>query len=141
MKMFTITYDRSGRIATATVQGNEITTMDDLLCIRKDGVPLATFPKQDVLHVTSNSPGDDRPAPVEELGMPVRGPLDPRAAQREDYWTRLRTALDPTPVHETGARGARRSPAAGEVRRRRVGGGVAAAGSGGSVRSTGARAR
>ena len=147
MRMFTVTYDRSGRVATATVQGTEISTTDDLLCICEDGVPLATFPKQSVLHVTSNnpgdtsnSPGDDRPAPaVDDLGMPVRSPLsEARAEGREDYWTRLRTALDPTPPRESAARVGRRAPTAGGGR---YGSGVAAAGSGDSVRSSGARAR
>ena len=149
MRMFTVTYDRSGRVATATVQGKEILTTDDLLCICEDGVPLATFPKQSVLHVTSNnpgdtsnSPGDDRPAPaVDDLGMPVRSPLsEARAEGREEYWTRLRTALDPTPPRESAARVGRRAPTAGGSRGR-YGSGVAAGGSGDSVRSSGARAR
>ncbi len=141
MRMFTVTYDRSGRVATATVQGTEISTTDDLLCICEDGVPLATFPKQSVLHVTSNSPGDDRPAPaVDDLGMPVRSPLsEARAEGREEYWTRLRTALDPTPPRESAGRVGRRAPTGGGSR-----GGygvVAGGGSGDSVRSSGARAR
>ena len=149
MRMFTVTYDRSGRVATATVQGTEISTTDDLLCICEDGVPLATFPKQSVLHVTSNnpgdasnSPGDDRPAPaVDDLGMPVRSPLsEARAEGREEYWTRLRTALDPTPPRESAARVGLRAPTAGGSRGR-YGSGVAAVGSGDSVRSSGARAR
>ena len=172
MRMFTVTYDRSGRVATATVQGTEISTTDDLLCICEDGVPLATFPKQSVLHVTSNnpgdtsnspgddrpspairmlvstssgdtsnSPGDDRPAPaVDDLGMPVRSPLsEARAEGREEYWTRLRTALDPTPPRESAARVGRRAPTAGGSRGRY--GVVATGGSGDSVRSSGARAR
>ena len=141
MRMFTVTYDRSGRVATATVQGTEISTTDDLLCICEDGVPLATFPKQSVLHVTSNSPGDDRPAPaVDDLGMPVRSPLsEARAEGREEYWTRLRTALDPTPPRESAARVGRRAPTAGGSRGRY--GVVATSGSGDSVRSSGARAR
>jgi hypothetical protein len=141
MRMFTVTYDRSGRVATATVQGTEISTTDDLLCICEDGVPLATFPKQSVLHVTSNSPGDDRPAPaVDDLGMPVRSPLsEARAEGREEYWTRLRTALDPTPPRESAARVGRRAPTAGGSRGRY--GVVAGGGSGDSVRSSGARAR
>ena len=82
MRTFTVTYKRGGRLATATIQGNEITTMDDVLCIREDGIPLATFPKQDVLHVTSNGPEDDWPALAEEaLGMPCRS--EPAAARRE----------------------------------------------------------
>ena len=142
MRMFTVTYDRSGRVATATVQGTELSTTDDLLCICEDGVPLATFPKQSVLHVTSNNPGDDRPAPaVDFLGMPVRSPLsEARAEGRQEYWTRLRTALDPTPPRESAARVGRRAPTAGGSRGR-YGSGVAAVGSGDSVRSSGARAR
>ena len=140
MRIFTITYDRRGRIATATVQGNEITTMDGFLCIREDGVPLATFPKQNVLHVTSNSLGDDPPAPaVEDLGMPVRGALDARAERRAEYWTRLRTALDPALPHETAVRTARRPPAGRGIRRRYVGG--VTVGLDDTGRSNGARAK
>ena len=139
MRLFTITYDRGGGIAVSTVQGNEIVTVDDFFCVREHGVPLATFPKQDVLHVTTNGPGADRPAPVTaDLGKPVRGPRDAHAEPR--YWRRLRTALDPTPGEirrmpaqnaraaprtapdparrETAARVARRAPAGGEIRRR-----------------------
>lgn len=132
MRMFTVTYDRSGRVATATVQGNEIATVDDLLCIREDGMPLATFPKQSVLQITSHSPDDDRPAPVEELGMPVRGPLDAHVEGREQYWTRLRNALAPAPSNGTALR---RAPAGGEVRRPN------AADAADSVRSSAFRAR
>lgn len=133
MRMFTVTYDRSGRVATATVQGNEIATVDDLLCIREDGIPLATFPKQSVLQITSHSPDDDRPAPVEELGMPVRGPLDAHVEGREQYWTRrLRNALAPAPSNGTALR---RAPAGAEARRRN------AADAADSVRSRASRAR
>ncbi len=134
MRTFTVTYDRSGRVATATVQGNEIATEDDLLCIRENGVPLATFPKRSVLQITSNSPDDDRPAPapVEELGMPVRGSLDAHMEGRDEYWTRLRNALAPAPSH---GRAPRRAPAGGEARRRN------AADSSGSVRSRAPRVR
>ena len=141
MRMFTITYDRGGRIATATVQGTEITTTDDSLCICEDGTPLATFPKQSVLHVTSNSPGDNRPAPaVDDLGMPLRSLHNARAEGREEYWGRLRTALDPTPPHAGTGRVARRTPTTGGSRRGYVGG-APAAGPGDSVPSSGARAR
>ena len=141
MRMFTITYDSGGRIATATVQGTEITTTDESLCICEDGMPLATFPKQSVLHVTSNGPGDNRPAPaVDDLGMPIRNPYNARAEGRENYWRRLRTALDPTPPHGNGGRVVRRTPATGGSRRGYVGG-VTAAGPGDSVPSSGARAR
>ena len=141
MRLFTITYDRGGGIAVSTVQGNEIVTVDDFFCVREHGVPLATFPKQDVLHVTTNGPGADRPAPVTaDLGKPARGPRDAHAEPR--YWRRLRTALDPTTPgeirrmpaqnaraatrtapdpttrREPAARVARRAPAGGEIRRR-----------------------
>ena len=144
MRMFTITYDSRGRVATATVQGTEVTTTDELLCICEDGVPLATFPKQSVLHVTSNSPGDNRPAPtVDDLGMPVRSPHNARADGREEYWRRLRTALDPTPPHEIAGRVARRTPppTGGGSRRRHAVGGTPAVDSSDSVPSNGARAR
>ena len=96
MRLFTITYGRRGGIAVSTVQGNEIITVDDLFCVREHGVPLATFRKQDVLHVTTNGPGADRPAPVTaDLGTPSPA----RSTQAEPrYWRRLRTALDPTPM-------------------------------------------
>ena len=141
MRMFTITYDRSGRIATATVQGTEITTTDELLCICEHGVPLATFPKRSVLHVSSNGPGAGQPAPaVDDLGMPVRSRLgNSHAEHREEYWPRLRTALDPAPPHENAARPGRRGPTGGGGRGRE---GVAAAvgsGLGGSLRFGGRR--
>ena len=141
MKMFTITYDSGGRIATATVQGTEITTTDESLCICEDGTPLATFPKQSVLHVTSNGPGDNRPAPaVDDLGMPLRSLHDARAEDREDYRRRLRSALDPTPPHGSAGRVARGNPTTGVSRRGYVGGGHAA-GPGHPRPSSGARAR
>ena len=141
MRMFTITYDSGGRIATATVQGTEVTTTDESLCICEDGTPLASFPKQSVLHVTSNAPGDNRPAPVvDDLGMPVRSLHNAHAEGREDYRRRLRNALDPTPPHEHAGRVARRTPTAGGSRRGYFGG-VPAAGPGESVPSSGARAR
>ena len=132
MRTFTVTYDRSGRVATATVQGSEIATEDDLLCIRENGVPLATFPKQSVLQIASNSPDDDRPAPapVDELGMPVRGSLD--AHMEGTDWTRLRNALAAAPSH---GRALRRAPAGGEARRRN------AADSAGSIRTRAPRVR
>ena len=141
MRMFTITYDSGGRIATATVQGTEVTTTDESLCICEDGTPLATFPKQSVLHVTSNAPGDNRPAPaVNDLGMPLRGLHNARAEGREDHWRRLRTALDPTPPLASAGRSARRRPTSGGNRRGYVGG-MPAAGPGDAVPSSGARAR
>ena len=141
MRMFTITYDSGGRVATATVQGTEITTTDESLCICENGTPLATFPKQSVLHVTSNGPGDNRPAPVvDDLGMPLRSLHNARAEGREDYRRRLRSALDPAPTHENAGRVARRNPATGGSRHGYVGG-VPAAGPGDSVPSSGARAR
>ena len=66
MKTFTIQYTDRGRAATVTVQGDEIATMDHLLCIRHDGMPIATFPKEDVLHVTSRSDKNDWPAPADD---------------------------------------------------------------------------
>ena len=141
MRMFTITYDSGGRIATATVQGTEITTTDESLCICEDGTPLATFPKQSVLHVTSNSPGDNRPAPaVNDLGMPLRNLHNERVEGREDYWRRLRTALDPTPPHGSADRVVGRRPTTGGNRREYVGG-AHATGPGDAVPSSGARAR
>ena len=141
MRMFTITYDSGGRIATATVQGTEITTTDESLCICEDGMPLATFAKQSVLHVTSNGPGDNRPAPaVDDLGMPLRNLHNARAEGREDYWRRLRAALDPTPPHGNAGRVTRRRPTTGGKRRGYVGG-VSAADPGDAVPSSGARAR
>lgn len=109
MRMYTVTYDHRGRVATATVQGDEVTTMHDLLCIREDGRPLATFPKRDVLHVTSNGPGDERAAAaVENVGMPIRGPLAARAEHREASPARLRHTLDPNSLLKSTARAVRR---------------------------------
>ena len=129
MRTFTVTYKRGGRLATATVQGNEITTMDDVLCIREDGIPLATFPMQDVLHVTSNGPEDDWPALAEEaLGMPCGSTVDTRPELPEKEQTRLRTAIDRTPQPAAGERVARRMPTGSEPRRRIVAGGVVGSG-------------
>lgn len=143
MGMFTITYDSGGRVATATVQGTEVTTTDENLCICEDGTPLATFPKQSVLHVTSNGPGDNRPASVvDEVGMPLRSLHNARAEGRENYRKRLRSALDPTPPPGSTGRVARHTPTAGTGGSRRgYVGGVPAAGPGDSVPSSGARAR
>ena len=66
MRTFTIKYTDRGGDATVTVQGDEIATMDDLLCVRYDGMPIATFPKEDVLHVTSRGDDDDWPAPADD---------------------------------------------------------------------------
>ena len=141
MRMFTITYDNGGRIATATVQGTEIKTTDDSLCICENGTPLANFPTQSVLHVTSNGPGDHGPAPtVDDLGMPLRSLHNARAEGREEYWGRLRTALNPTPPPASGSRVARRTPTSGGSRRGPVSG-TPAAGPGDSVPSRDARAR
>lgn len=67
MRTFTIKYTDRGRDATVTVQGNEVATMDDLLCVRHDGMPIATFPKEDVQHVRSRGDDDDDwPAPADD---------------------------------------------------------------------------
>ena len=82
MRTFIIKYTDRGRDATVTVQGNEIATMEDLLCVRHDGMPIATFPKEDVLHVTSRGEDGDWPAPVDdelESAYPWR-PAAPRPA-------------------------------------------------------------
>ena len=81
MRTFTIKYMDRGRAATVTVQGNEIATMDDRLCISHDGMPIATFPKDDVLHVTSRGDNDDWPAPVDdEIELAATRPADSRPA-------------------------------------------------------------
>ena len=79
MRTFTIKYTDRGRAATVTVQGNEIATMDERLCIRHDGMSIATFPKDDVLHVTSHGDNDDWPAPADdELELASSRPADRR---------------------------------------------------------------
>lgn len=101
MKTFTIQYTHHGRTATVTVQGNEIATMDDRLCIRHDGMPIATFPKEDVLHVTSRSDEDDWPAPADD--GPELAPWRP--ASPRPAWTPVshRTPLRHTsPATATG---------------------------------------
>ena len=111
MRTFTIKYVNRGRTATATVQGNEVTTLNDLFCISHDGMPIATFPKEDVLHVTSHGDEDDWAAPVvEDLGMPVESRFGSHLERREAHWMRLRGALDATSLPETAARAARRVP-------------------------------
>lgn len=81
MRTFTIKYTDCGRDATVTVQGNEIATMDGLLCVHHDGMPIATFPKEDVLHVTSRGDNEDWPAPVDdELESAAWRPAAPRPA-------------------------------------------------------------
>ena len=128
MRTFTIKYVNRGRTATATVQGNEVTTLNDLFCIRHDGMPIATFPKEDVLHVTSHADEDDWPAPVmEDLGMPVGSRFSSHIERGEAHWMRLRGALDSTSLPETALRAARRVPVGEQVRRRHAGGVAAAA--------------
>ncbi len=118
MRTFTIKYVDCGRTATANVQGNEISTLDDLFCISHDGMPIATFPKDDVLHVTSHGNDGDWAAPVvENLGMPLEGRPGSRVEHRDEHWMRLRSALDSTSPSETDSR-ARRVPAGGEHSRR-----------------------
>ena len=81
MRTFTIKYVERGRATTVTVQGNEIATLDDRLCVRHDGMPIAAFPTADVLHVTSRSDGDDWPAPADdELESGSSRPADLRPA-------------------------------------------------------------
>ena len=81
MRTFTIKYTDRGHDATVTIQGNEVATMDDLLCVRHDGMPIATFPKEDVLHVTSRGDDDHWPAPADdELESAPWRPAAPRPA-------------------------------------------------------------
>lgn len=114
MRAFTVKYTVRGKAATVTVQGNEIATMDDVLCIRDDGVQIATFPKEDVLHVTSRSDnnnwtataGDDPEStpwsPVEP--HPARTLATPRTAVKTPVSMPLRRPLQPI----TGVRISRR---------------------------------
>lgn len=106
MRTFTIKYTDRGRAATVTVQGNEIATMDERLCIRHDGMSIATFPKDDVLHVTSHGDNDDWPAPADdELELASSRPADRRPA-----WTPAspRPPLTRPLQHGTGVRVSRR---------------------------------
>ena len=106
MRTFTIKYVERGRAATVTVQGNEIATLDDRLCIRHDGMPIATFPTDDVLHVTSHGDDDDWPAPADdELELGSSRPADPRPS-----WTppSPRPPLKRPLVHTAGVRVSRR---------------------------------
>ena len=102
--------------------------MNDLFCISHDGRPIATFPKEDVLHVTSHGNEHDWAAPVvEDLGMPVESRFGSHVERQEEDWMRLRSALDSASPAETASRAARRIPA-GETSRRRHADGVAVAG-------------
>jgi hypothetical protein len=106
MRTFTIEYADRGRTATVTVQGNEIATIDEVLCIRHDGMSIATFPKDDVLHVTSRSDTDDWPAPaVDKLE-----PTPSRPADQRPYWTPVapRPPLKRPGQRTTGVRVSRR---------------------------------
>lgn len=106
MRAFTIKYTDRGRAATVTVQGNEIATLDDWLCVRDNGTPIATFPKEDVLHVTSRSDEDDWPAPADDaLETAPWKPAEPRPA-----WTPVsRKASLHRPLQPaTGVRASRR---------------------------------
>ncbi len=135
MRTFTVKYVDRGRAATATVQGNEIATLDDSLCIRYDGMPIATFPKDDVLHVTSHGDNDGPPAHADEdLGMPVRVEFAVRSERRDERWPRPLTALEPIAPNEAAERLARRPPEGGRFRRRYAGGVLV--GSGDSTRSS-----
>ncbi len=106
MRTFTIRYDHRGRAATATVQGNEITTMNDLLCVRHDGMPIAAFPKEDVLHVTSHGADDDWPAPADE--NPGTAPWSPVAPRPRPTPMRPRSPIHHEPQRVTGVRVTRR---------------------------------
>lgn len=106
MRTFIIKYDDRGRVATTTVQGDEVSTVDDLLCIRYDGMPIASFPKEDVLHVTSHGSDDDLPAPAEDdLGMPVGRPVAPRLHPPS---MRSRSGMNGTPQGTADLRAIRR---------------------------------
>ena len=134
MRTFTVTYVDRGRTATVTVQGNEIATLDESLCIRHDGMPIATFPTEDVLHVTSHGNNNDWPAPADEnLEMPVQVEFAMRSERSEEHLPRLRTGPEPTAARETAERFVHRAPEGGRFRRR-YGGGVLV-GAGGPVRS------
>ena len=106
MRTFTIKYTDRGRDATVTVQGNEIATVDDLLCVRHDGMQIATFQKDDVLHVTSRGDKDDwSPAADDDLESAPWSPVEPRPVRTP---ARSMTPLTRPLQYATGLRASRR---------------------------------